>query len=117
MATEQKAEDVISFARLIFHGSEQSWGRSWHQREIDGFFYNRFLNHDLQTAIREARVNSWGREDAPYPCQWNDETAKSQFVKPSGENGSLDELDEYFLGGNGPQVAMPGYSVVFSQIT
>lgn len=106
MATGHKTEDVISFARLILYGSEQSWGRSWHQREIDGLFYNHFLNPDFQTTIQGARIRSFGQEDAPYPCQWNSESAESEFVQPWGANGSLDDLDEYFIGGNERQVAL-----------
>lgn len=37
-------------------------GASPGQREIDGFFYNQFLNAPLQAAIREARRQTLGHE-------------------------------------------------------
>ena len=117
MTSEHTAKEVISFARLILYGSEQSWGGSWHQLEIDGFFYNRFLNAGLETAIREARIHSFGQEDAPYPCQWDSESAESEFVQPWGANGSLDDLDEYFLGGNERQVALWNCGSAVTQIS
>ncbi len=98
-------EDVISFARLILYGSSQEWGKSWTQREIDGFFYNRFLNPPLQAAIRKARRRSLGHENPPYPCDWRSPEAPELMVEPWGNDGSLDDLGEYFLGGSGPQVA------------
>ena len=106
MFDEHKAEEVILFAKLILYGSEQTWSGAWTQREIDGFFYNQFLNDALQTAIREARLHSFGQEDAPYPCQWDSESAESEFVQPWGGIGSLDDLNEYFIGGNERQVAL-----------
>ena len=100
-----KLEDIISFSEQIIYGSKQSWGKYWTHREIDGFFYNQFLNLPLQTAIQEARKQRLNREEAPYPCHWSSPEAEVLFVEPWGDGGSLDDLNEYFLGGPGPQMA------------
>ena len=98
-------DDVISFSRLILHGSSQNWGGIWTQREIDGFFYNQFLNLPLHSDIRQARRQSLGQENPPYPCDWMSPEAQESMIEPWGNGGSLNDLDEYFLGGSDPQVA------------
>ena len=63
-----RTDEVLSFAESIIYGYTQDWGESFTQREVDGFFYNQFLNAPLLSAIREARNLGLGREDVPYPC-------------------------------------------------
>ena len=101
-----KPDEIISFSEQLIYGSKQSWGKSWTQREIDGFFYNRFLNPSLQAAIEYAQVYLLGGDAPPYPCQWNNPDAEKSFVRPWGKNGSLGGVyQDRFPGGPGPLTA------------
>ena len=76
---------------MEYYSKKHRW-HAWSQREIDGFFYNRFLNGPLNLALTEARRIRMGCEDPPYPCQWNDPIAQNLFFGPWG-NGSLLRFD------------------------
>lgn len=86
------ADDIFEFAETILFGLGTPVGKTWSQREIDGFFYNQFLNRPLHLSLREARRIRMGHEEPPYPCQWNDPNAPSLFLGPCG-NGSLMRID------------------------
>ena len=87
------ADDIFTFAKMILFGLSEPDGEEWAQREIDGFFYNEFLNPPLQLALKEARRIRMGREDPPYPCRWNETGAQDMFLPPWG-NGSLYRREE-----------------------
>ena len=82
-------EDILSFARLILFGQNQEWGADWTQVEVDGFFFNQFLNQPLQDTLREARGILFQTEDPPFPCQWNDVDANKKLIRPWGGNGDF----------------------------
>ena len=82
-------EDILSFARLILFGQNQEWGADWTQVEVDGFFFNQFLNQPLQDSLREARGILFQTEDPPFPCQWNDVDANKKLIRPWGGNGDF----------------------------
>ena len=87
---DQYSGNIWTFAESIFFGSQRNWGRSWTQIEIDGFFFNHFLNPDLQAALSGIREELFG--DTPFPCQWNDPDAQKLFVSPWGGNGNLGDV-------------------------
>lgn len=77
-------DDIISFSKQIIYGLNTSWGKSWAQREIDGLFYNEYLNDPLQLAFKEARLARLGREDPPFPYRWDGPDAQGIFFRPWG---------------------------------
>lgn len=85
----KSVEDIFSFARLILFGYGQEWGSGWTQVEVDGFFFNQFLNQPLQDSLREARGILFQTEDPPFPCQWNDVDANKKLIGPWGGNGDF----------------------------
>ena len=50
------ADGILAFAEIIIFGLSKPGGATWTQREIDGFFYNEYLNQPLQLALEES---SW----------------------------------------------------------
>ena len=50
------ADEIFAFAEMIIFGLSEPGGATWTQREIDGFFYNEYLNQPLQLALEES---SW----------------------------------------------------------
>ena len=50
------ADKIFAFAEMIVFGLSKLGGATWTQREIDGFFYNEYLNQPLQLALEES---SW----------------------------------------------------------
>ena len=47
------ADEIFSFAEMIVFGLSKPGGATWTLREIDGFFYNEYLNQPLQLALKE----------------------------------------------------------------
>ena len=78
------ADKIFAFAEMIVFGLSKPGGATWTQREIDGFFYNEYLNQPLQLALKEFRGDHFGREDPPYPCAWNDSRAGDLMSPPWG---------------------------------
>ena len=77
-----KLDDIISFSEQIIYGYTQTWGRSWTQREIDGFYYNDYMNHRFQLALGRARKNRQWQQEPPQPCRWTDANAKELLISP-----------------------------------
>jgi len=78
------ADKIFAFAEMIVFGLSKPGVATWTQREIDGFFYNEYLNQPLQLALKEFRGDHFGREDPPYPCAWNDSRAGDLMSPPWG---------------------------------
>lgn len=99
-----KPDDVISFSEQIIFGSKQTWGKFWTQRDIDGFYYNEFMNQTFQLALGEARRNRQGHQEPPHPCRWDDTNAQELFITPWGNRGiGLPDIDAQFVGSEGPK--------------
>jgi hypothetical protein len=77
-------EDFLSFARMVMHAHQQDWGQIWTQREIDGLFYNQFLNPSFQQSLLHVRRRFLNSDDPPYPCLWDSEGADGILIKAFG---------------------------------
>ena len=71
-----KPDDIISFSNQLLYGFQQPWGKSWTQTEIEGFFYNDYLNTPLQNALKEARTAHLGCEEPPCQYRWDGKHAR-----------------------------------------
>ena len=85
---------VLDFANSLMLGCSEEWGASWAQVEIDGFFFNQFLNPGLQSAIRLARLNVVCSES--YSVSGLDVGRESEQVatEPIYSDSSPDQIDE-----------------------
>ena len=50
-------DEVLAFATFLMGELPKRTGASWARVEIDGFFFNRYLNPKLLSAIKLARSN------------------------------------------------------------
>ena len=89
-------DTILSFADVVVHGYEQYWGRKWTTREIDGLFYNEFLNESFQEGLRQLRKEHFGQEAPPQPCRWDGPGADKVLIPPFGN--AKDEIYD----GNAP---------------
>ncbi|MFQ6026810.1 MAG: hypothetical protein ACE5Q6_04760 [Dehalococcoidia bacterium] len=87
-------DNVLSFALMILYGCQQSYAKFWTQREIDGFFFNQFLNPELQQELRRQRRMIFGQEASLLPCRWDEPNARSILMPPWGDQ--RDVLQEHF---------------------
>jgi hypothetical protein len=85
----------------------------WTQRQIDGFFYNEFINDAVNDALRKLRKLVLLQEEPPYPCRgdytdapfpWGNSDVELQrpnrlplfAMRPKGNPSSVHSLLEQF---------------------
>ena len=79
---ELTPDDVLFFAGNQLERVASGFGQNWTQREIDGFFFNEFLNPDLKEIIEYLRRRLLGREGKPFSAQYKMVPAKLLRLKP-----------------------------------
>jgi hypothetical protein len=83
------SDEILSFAKQVAFALSQSWGKNWTSREVDGCFYNHYLNPKLQHALRNIRLRHLGQEGPPLPSRFD-----SQGLPPGVR---LSDMEQYKL--------------------
>ena len=65
------SDEILIFATQIAFALSQPWGKNWTPREIDGCFYNHYLNPKIQEALRNIRRRHLGQEGPPWPGRFD----------------------------------------------
>ena len=86
---EHTTEDILSFSKMVSYGLSCTFGKAWTTREMDGLFYNQFLNPKLQYALRNIRQRYIRQAEPPYPWQWDSEAPRKEVVFPGRGDGAL----------------------------
>ncbi len=79
---ELTPDDVLFFAGNLLERVASGFGQNWTQREIDGFFFNEFLNPDLKDIIENLRRRLLGREVKPFSARYKMVHANLVGLKP-----------------------------------
>lgn len=60
---EHTTEDILSFSNMVSYGLSCPFGKAWTTREIDGLYYNQFLNPKFHDALRNIRQRYKGQAE------------------------------------------------------
>ena len=63
-------DEVLAFAKNILERLAAGFGENWTQREIDGFFFNEYLNPDLKKYVHILRQALLGQEVQPFAARY-----------------------------------------------